>query len=124
MDTATARPRSPVYSVGGIGASAWGPPPLDCGVAADHQRIAAGGGAQADWRVRTGGAAPFRHIRSAILKMSQPRKASPNSQKSDTAITVPHPRFLQGVYDFTGRNASNNFTELIACASFMTSAYD
>jgi hypothetical protein len=78
----------------------------------------------ADWRVGSGGAAPFRYIRSAILKMSQPRKASPNSQKSDTAITVPHPRFLQGVYDFTGRNASNNFTKLIACAPFMTSAYD
>jgi hypothetical protein len=56
--------------------------------------------------------------------MSQPSKASPSSQKSDTATIVPHSRFLQDAYDFTGRNASNNFTKLIARASFVTSAYD
>jgi hypothetical protein len=71
-----------------------------------------------------GGAAPFRHIRSAILKMSQPSKASPNSQKSDTATIVPRSRFSQDIYDFPDRNASNNFAKLIACASFITSACD
>jgi hypothetical protein len=78
----------------------------------------------ANWRIGSGGNAPFRYIRSAILKMSQPSKASPNSQKSDTATTVPHPRFSQDVYDFMERNASNNFAKLIACAAFMTSPCD
>jgi hypothetical protein len=55
--------------------------------------------------------------------MSQPSKASPNSQKSDTATIVPHSRFLQDVYDFTDWNASNNFAKLIERAPFMTLAY-
>jgi hypothetical protein len=57
---------------------------------------------QAEARKLTGalgaaGAAPFGYIRSAILKMSQPKKANPNSQKSDTA-TIGSPFLL-----FTGR---------------------
>jgi len=41
-------------------------------------------------------AAPFRHIRSAILKMSQPRTAKPTAQKSITELTaIPFPLFTQ-----------------------------
>jgi hypothetical protein len=91
--------------------------------AADRKPKSCGRGSGGGRRVGSGGAAPFRYIRSAILKMSQPSKASPNSQKSDTATIVPHSRFLQDVYDFTDWNASNNFAKLIERAPFMTLAY-
>jgi len=56
---------------------------------------------------------PFRYIRSAILNMSQPRRANPNSQNSDTAITAlpPFP-VSQDAYDFTERKASNKLSKL------------
>jgi hypothetical protein len=57
--------------------------------------------------------APFRYIRSAILNMSQPRRANPNSQNRDIAITS-HPPFSvsQDAYDFIERKASNKLLKL------------
>ena len=51
-------------------------------------------------------AAPFPHIRSAILKTSQPRVAKPTPQKSMTETTA-FSYFLQGAYGLRRRMASN-----------------
>ena len=49
---------------------------------------------------------PFPHIRSAILKTSQPRMAIPTPQKSMTETTASS-NFLHGVYGLMRRIASN-----------------
>jgi hypothetical protein len=51
-------------------------------------------------------AAPFPHIRSAILKTSQPRVAKPTPQKSMTETTA-FSYFLQDAYGLRRRMASN-----------------
>jgi hypothetical protein len=49
----------------------------------------------------------FLHIRSAILKTSQPRAAKPTPQKSTTETTVFPFSFLQKAYDLKLSTASN-----------------
>ena len=52
-------------------------------------------------------AAPFLHIRSAILKTSQPRAPKPMPQKSMTDTTAFPFRFSQDSYDLSRSIASN-----------------
>ena len=54
----------------------------------------------------TSGHRPFPHIRSAILKRSQPRMAIPTPQKSMTE-TAPSSYFLHGTYGLRRQMASN-----------------
>jgi hypothetical protein len=58
-------------------------------------------------RLEAGCAAPFLHIRSAILKISQPRAVKPTPQKSMTD-TIAFPFcFLQDTYALSRSAASN-----------------
>ena len=57
-------------------------------------------------RPTSGHRRPFPHIRSAILKASQPRMAIPTPQKSMTETTASS-HFLHGVYGLRRRMASN-----------------
>ena len=58
-------------------------------------------------RLEAGCAAPFLHIRSAILKISQPRTVKPTPQKSMTD-TIAFPFcFLQDAYALSRSTASN-----------------
>jgi hypothetical protein len=57
-------------------------------------------------RPTSGHRRPFPHIRSAILKTSQPRMAIPTPQKSMTETTASS-YFLHGVYGLRRQMASN-----------------
>jgi hypothetical protein len=57
-------------------------------------------------RPTSGHRRPFPHIRSAILKTSQPRMATPTPQKSMTETTASS-YFLHGAYGLRRRMASN-----------------
>ena len=57
-------------------------------------------------RPTSGHRRPFPHIRSAILKTSQPRMAIPTPQKSTTETTASS-YFLHGAYGFRCQMASN-----------------
>ena len=61
-------------------------------------------------RLEAACAAPFLHIRSAILKTSQPRAAKPTPQKSMTDTTGFPFRFLQDAYARRCATASNKLS--------------
>ena len=61
-------------------------------------------------RLEAACAAPFLHIRSAILKTSQPRAAKPTPQKSKTDTTGFPFRFLQDAYALRCATASNKLS--------------